>query len=64
MTNTTLSPDVAAERLIVPKKGSLELWYQDNMSISTDILLIIITIVSIFYPSNKLLNKAFPNAPL
>ena len=31
MTNTKLSPDVAAERLIVPKKGSLELWYQENM---------------------------------
>jgi len=48
---------------IAPFKGQLETWYVNNQSFFVDILFIIITIFSIFYPSIKLHNKFFPDLP-
>ncbi len=64
ITNSKLTPDETSQTIIAPKKAALELWYQDNMSFTVDILIIIITAISIFYPSNQILRKVFPNAPL
>ena len=64
ITNSQLTPDETSQRIIAPKKSALELWYQDNMSFTVDIVIIIITAISIFYPSNQILKKVFPTAPI
>ena len=51
------------EEEIAPYKGTLELWYCKNQSVIVDILLIIITILSVFVPSSKLHNYLFRNLP-
>ena len=51
------------EEEIAPYKGTLELWYCKNQSVIVDILLIIITISSVFVPSSKLHNYLFRNLP-
>jgi len=51
------------EEEIAPFKGTLELWYCKNQSVIVDILLIIITIFSVFVPSSKLHNIFFRNLP-
>ena len=51
------------EEEIAPYKGTLELWYCKNQSVIVDILLIIITIPSVFVPSSKLHNYLFRNLP-
>ena len=51
------------EKEIAPFKGKLELWYCKNQSVIVDILLIIITILSVFVPSLKLHNYLFQDLP-
>lgn len=48
---------------IYPYKGELELWYRENASTLTDILIILLTAWSIFFPYNNLSNKCFKNLP-
>jgi lipopolysaccharide/colanic/teichoic acid biosynthesis glycosyltransferase len=49
---------------IFPYKGELELWYQANASIFTDIKIIFLTAWSIVFPNNKLANTFFKNLPV
>ena len=44
---------------ISPYKGDLELWYQENLSFYTDLMIIIITAYTIFIPNNNLINLVF-----
>lgn len=48
---------------IYPYKGELELWYHENASTPTDIVIILLTAWSIFFPDNNLANKYFKNLP-
>ena len=48
---------------IAPYKGKLELWYCDNQTVMTDLLLIIVTIFSVLFPSIKMYNYFFPSLP-
>ena len=48
---------------IAPFKGELELWYCDNQSLMTDLLLIIATIISVIFPSIIIYNYFFPDLP-
>ena len=48
---------------IAPFKGELEVWYSRNQSSSKDMVLIILTLFSIIYPSNNLHNYFFPDLP-
>lgn len=48
---------------IYPYKGELELWYRENASTGTDILIILLTAWSILFPQNNLANKYFKNLP-
>lgn len=50
-------------RYIAPAKGELELWYQRNMSFTTDCLLIFLTAWVIVFPKSRLLYKLFPTLP-
>jgi lipopolysaccharide/colanic/teichoic acid biosynthesis glycosyltransferase len=51
------------EKLIYPHKGNLELWYQDNKSMVTDILIIFLTAWVILFSQSDLVNKVFPDLP-
>lgn len=44
---------------ISPCKGDLELWYQENLSFYTDLMIILITAYKIFVPNNNLINLVF-----
>lgn len=48
---------------IAPAKGALELWYQKNLSLRTDLLLIFITAWVILFPTSRLLHRVFPDLP-
>lgn len=48
---------------IVPFKAILECWYEKNRSLSIDTLLIIITIIMVFFPGMKLHKHFFSNLP-
>jgi len=48
---------------IMPFKAKLECWYEENMSILIDFLLIIITVILVFFPGSKLQNYFFRNLP-
>ncbi|MEI8059092.1 MAG: sugar transferase, partial [Ferruginibacter sp.] len=48
---------------IYPFKGALEMWYQQNASLYTDIMIIFLTAWSILFPKNKLVNKVFKDLP-
>ncbi len=50
-------------RHIAPYKGELELWYQENMSFFTDLMLIFLTVWVIFFPESGLIFKVFKDLP-
>ncbi len=48
---------------IMPRKGALELWYQNNRSILVDIKIIFLTAWVILFPSSKLYTKLLKGLP-
>jgi lipopolysaccharide/colanic/teichoic acid biosynthesis glycosyltransferase len=50
-------------RHIAPAKGALELWYQQNLSLRTDALLIFLTAWVIIFPDSRLLHRVFRKLP-
>ena len=50
-------------RHIAPYKGELELWYQENMSFITDLILIFLTVWVIFFPESSLPFKILKDLP-
>jgi lipopolysaccharide/colanic/teichoic acid biosynthesis glycosyltransferase len=48
---------------IYPYKGQLEMWYQKNKSIKVDFLILLLTVVSLFFKQNKLAYQIFKNLP-
>ena len=48
---------------IMPVKGALEIWYQQNISFLTDIKIILLTAIAIAKPDNRLHTKWFDNLP-
>lgn len=48
---------------IYPFKGKLEIWYQQNAGLLTDIKIIIITAWVIFLPNSRIVYKWFPTLP-
>ena len=48
---------------IAPYKGELELWYQEHISLRTDLLLVFLTAWVIFFPESELVYKIFSNLP-
>jgi lipopolysaccharide/colanic/teichoic acid biosynthesis glycosyltransferase len=49
---------------IYPYKGALELWYQKNASLYTDLMIIFLTAWSILFPNNKLTHQIFKDLPV
>jgi lipopolysaccharide/colanic/teichoic acid biosynthesis glycosyltransferase len=50
--------------VIMPHKGALEIWYQQNISFRTDLLIITLTFWQIIAPGSKLVYKVFPSLPV
>lgn len=48
---------------IAPAKGELELWYQRNLSLRTDLLIIFLTAWAIPFPKSNLLHRVFKDLP-
>lgn len=48
---------------IYPFKGELELWYQENMSFTTDLKLIVLTAWAIVFPETNLYESWFTDLP-
>jgi lipopolysaccharide/colanic/teichoic acid biosynthesis glycosyltransferase len=48
---------------IAPYKGEVEMWYQENISLYTDIMLIFITAWVIVSPESEIVYKVFKNLP-
>ena len=51
-------------RVIAPYKGELEMWYQRKQSFTTDLKLIMLTAISVFFPKNKLYLSWFRDLPI
>lgn len=63
LTETTLDKSEYYAQFIAPYKGELELWYQENLSLKTDILLIFLTVWVIIFPESQLPFKIFTDLP-
>ena len=50
-------------KFIAPAKGELELWYQDHLSLWTDIMIIFLTAWVIVFSKSQLLHKIFKDLP-
>ncbi len=48
---------------IYPYKGKVEMWYQENKSIKTDLLIILFTAWVIIFPESQLPHKVFKTLP-
>ncbi len=51
------------EKFIIPYKGEVEVWYQNNKTVFLDCEIIFLTAWSILFPKNNLTNKLFKTLP-
>jgi lipopolysaccharide/colanic/teichoic acid biosynthesis glycosyltransferase len=63
LSETEIPLDKYYKNYISPYKGNLELWYQKNLSLYTDFMIIFITAITIFSPNNNLVFKVFKDLP-
>ena len=53
LSETDMDPHEFDRKYIAPYKGQLEMWYQDNISLSTDLKILIYTILVVILPRRK-----------
>jgi lipopolysaccharide/colanic/teichoic acid biosynthesis glycosyltransferase len=63
LSKTNIPLEIFYKNEISPYKGELEIWYQNNVSLYTDIMIIIITFYTLFFPNNNLVYKLFKDLP-
>ena len=63
LTESKLTPHECYKEIILPYKGKLEMWYQNNYSFFLDLQLIFMTAWVIFFPNSKLYEKWFKDLP-
>jgi lipopolysaccharide/colanic/teichoic acid biosynthesis glycosyltransferase len=63
LTETSMDKSEYYAQFISPYKGELELWYQKNLSLKTDVLLIFLTVWVILAPDSQLPFKVFKDLP-
>ena len=61
--NQGIEPKQYYRDSILPYKGALEMWYQDNISFIVDFKILFLTAWSIIFPQSTLINKAFKDLP-
>ena len=64
LSDTKMPLEEFYKKNIAPYKGELELWYQKNLSVYTDFMLIFLTAWAILYPGNNLVYKVFKDLPV
>ena len=60
---TEMDPHEFDKLHIAPYKGELELWYQQNLSAYTDLMLVFLTAWAIVAPQSELVYKVFRDLP-
>jgi len=63
LTETTMDKSEYYAQYISPYKGELELWYQKNLSLRTDVVLIFLTVWVIIFSESQLQFKVFKDLP-
>ena len=64
ISSSELPPAQCYRELIAPHKGELELWYQDHRSLGVDLIILVLTGLSVLIPdARNLLYRLFPTAP-
>jgi len=63
LTESELTPHECYKEIILPYKGELEMWYQNNRSLFLDLQLIFMTAWVIIFPDSKLYEKWFKHLP-
>jgi len=63
ITRSLLPPHECYAKIILPFKGALEVWYQENQGFLTDMLILFLTGWQIIVPHSHLVNKLFPTLP-
>ena len=63
LTESELMPHECYKEIILPYKGELEMWYQNNCSLFLDLQLIFMTAWVILFPTSKLYEKWFKDFP-
>ena len=61
--NCIIDPHEFDRKHIAPYKGELELWYQNNLSLYTDLMLGFLTVWAIVAPQSELVYKVFRDLP-
>ena len=63
LTESELTPHECYKEIILPYKGELEIWYQNNCSLYLDLQLIFMTAWVILFPTSNLYEKWFKDLP-
>lgn len=63
ISEATVPPHEYYEKQIAPYKGELEIWYNRNKSITTDLLIILLTVWVIVFPNSELIYRVFKDLP-
>lgn len=63
VSSSSMQPHEYYEKVIMPYKGELEMWYNNNKSLKIDFLIIFLTGWAIIFPHNKLQHKIFVSLP-
>jgi lipopolysaccharide/colanic/teichoic acid biosynthesis glycosyltransferase len=63
ISNSGQEPFEYYQNVIIPYKGKLELWYQENASIWLDLVIIFLTAWVIFFPKSNLPYRIFKDLP-
>ncbi|KYG76241.1 lipopolysaccharide/colanic/teichoic acid biosynthesis glycosyltransferase [Roseivirga ehrenbergii] len=63
ISNSNLEPHAYYEKVIAPYKGELEMWYQKNASMWTDIKIIFLTAWVVMFSKSELPYKMFDSLP-
>ena len=63
ISQSALPPHECYRDIILPYKGALELWYQENQSFYTDLMILFLTAWYILFHKSNLVYKVFPTIP-
>ena len=63
ISDSNMDPHEFYEKHIAPYKGALEIWYQKNASMLTDLTILFLTAWVILFPTSQLTYKIFKDLP-
>lgn len=63
ITQSNLPVQETYKNIILPYKGALEVWYQQNRNFYTDFMIMFLTAWYVVFPKSNLVHKVFPSLP-